>query len=71
MDHYTTKVNVEEWYHNHPLGTIDDVEVTDAERRHLELLGKDNLTEAEANELELLSDKFVQDLDKEMEVVKF
>lgn len=70
MDDFTTKINVEEWYMNNPLGTIDDVEVTDEERRHCELLGKEALTEAEAIELEQLSDKFVQDLDKEMEVVK-
>lgn len=64
-----TKINVEEWYINNPLGTIDDVEVTDEERRHCELLGKDDLTVEEANELELLTDKFVTDLDKEVEVV--
>lgn len=71
MDDFNTQINVEEWYTNNPLGTIDDVEVTDEERRHCELLSKDDLTVEEANELELLSDKFVQDLDKEMEVVKF
>jgi hypothetical protein len=71
MDHFTTKINVEEWYNNNPLGTIDDVEVTDEERRHCELLGKEELTEAEAIELELLSDKFVTHLDREMEVIKF
>lgn len=70
MDDYTSKINVEEWYVNNPLGTIDDVEVTDEERRHCELLGKEELTEAEEQELEMLSDKFVADLDKEMEVVK-
>lgn len=70
MDDYMTKINVEEWYNNNPLGTIDDVEVTDEERRHCELLSKDDLTVEEANELELLTDKFVADLDKEMEVVK-
>lgn len=71
MDDFNTQINVEEWYTNNPLGTIDDVEVTDEERRHCELLSKDDLTVDEAQELELLSDKFVQDLDKEMEVVKF
>lgn len=63
MDDFTTKINIEEWYVNNPLGTIDDVEVTDEERRHCELLGKEELTEAEAQELEMLSDKFVADLD--------
>lgn len=66
-----SKINVEEWYVNNPLGTIDDVEVTDEERRHYELLSKNDLTVEEANELELLSDKFVADLDREMEVIKF
>lgn len=70
MDDFNTKINVEEWYVNNPLGTIDDVEVTDEERRHCELLSKDDLTVEEANELELLTDKFVTDLDKEVEVVK-
>lgn len=66
-----TNINVEEWYVNNPLGTMDDVNITDEERRHCELLGKDNLTEEEANELEMLSDKFVTDLNREMEVIKF
>lgn len=71
MDDFTTMVNVEEWYNNNPLGTIDDVEVTDEERRHCELLSKEELTEEEALELDQLSDKFVMDLDKEMEAIKF
>lgn len=69
MDDFNTKINIEEWYVNNPLGTIDDVEVTDEERRHCELLGKEELTEAEEQELELLTNKFVTDLDKEVEVV--
>ena len=71
MDDFTTKINVEEWYNNNPLGTIDDVEVTDEERRHCELLGKEELTESEAQELEMLSDKFVTDLNREVESIKF
>ena len=71
MDHYMSKINVEEWYVNNPLGTMHDVEVTDEERRHYELLSKNDLTVEEAQELELLSDKFVADLDREMEVIKF
>lgn len=66
MDHYMTKMNVEEWYINHPLGTLHDEGITDAEHRHVELMGKDDLTEAEANELETLTDAFVTHLDQQV-----
>ena len=49
---------------------MDDVNITDEDRRHCELLGKDNLTEEEANELEMLSDKFVTDLNQEVASIK-
>lgn len=71
MDDFNTKINIEEWYVNNPLGTIDDVEVTDEERRHCELMGKEELTEAEVQELDLLTDKFINETNAQVELIKF
>ncbi len=71
LDDYSNKSNIEEWYFNHPLGTLDDVDITDEERRHCHLLSLDVLTPEEEMELDALSDKFVQDLNSQVEAIKF
>lgn len=71
LDDYSNKSNMEAWYVNHPLGTIDDVEVTAEERRHHHLLSLDVLTAEEEMELDALSNKFVQDLNDEVKAITF
>ena len=71
MDHYQTKVNVEEWYQHTPLGTVHDAHMTDAEHRQLQLMGQDVLTADEVHELNTLTDAFVTDLHDAVNAIAF
>jgi len=71
LDDYSNKINIEEWYMNHPLGTIDDVDVTAEEKRMHELMSLDMLTPEECDELDRLQDQFVKDLNDQVEAIKF
>jgi hypothetical protein len=71
LDDYSNKSNMEEWYYNNPLGTIDDAEVTAEERRHCHLLSLDALTAAEQMELDALCNKFVTNLNDQVEAITF
>lgn len=55
-------VNIDEWYANCPLGTMDDPDVTGDERRMHELMSLDMLTPEECDELDRLTDKLVQEV---------
>ena len=61
---HTNVLNVDQLYQDHPLGSIDDLNLVDdkEELRHIELLSKEVLSEEEAQELDLLTDKFINDL---------
>ena len=71
LDDHSNKSHMEAWYFNNPLGTLDDVHITAEERRHCHLLSLDVLTPEEEAELDQLSDKFVQDLNDQVEAIKF
>lgn len=71
IDDYSSKVNVEEWYNNCPVGTMDDEDVTGDERRMHELMSLDMLTPEECDELDRLQDKFVNELNNQMDQIKF
>jgi hypothetical protein len=71
IDDYTNKVNVEEWYTNCPIGAMHDADVTSDERRMHALLSLDALTPDESHELDQLQDAFVNELNNQMDQIKF
>lgn len=66
----TQPVDVDGWYNSCPLGQLDD-EVSQEERRHLELMMREDLTEAEQAELDQLTNLFITQLDGEVSSIKF
>lgn len=66
----TQPVNMDRWYEDTPLGQLDD-EVSQEERRHLELMMRDDLTEAEQVELDTLTNLFITQLNEEVDQIKF
>ena len=71
IDDFSSKVNVEEWYSNCPIGTMDDVDVKAEEQRMHELMSLDMLTPEECDELDRLQDMFVNELNNQMDQIKF
>jgi len=70
---HTNVLNVDQLYQDYPLGSIDDLNPSDdkEELRHIELLSKEVLSEEEAQELDLLTDKFINDLNDRVSKIVF
>lgn len=62
MHDHLISAQMEEWYACTPLGTMHDACITDADRRHVQLMSQDDLTADEELELNALTDAFVTDL---------
>jgi membrane protein YdbS with pleckstrin-like domain len=56
---------------DHPLGTLDDVHITAEDRRLHHLMSLQVLTAAEEMELDALSNKFVTDLNDQVNAIAF
>jgi len=67
---HDTSFNVDKLYQDYPLGLISDVEDKE-ELRHIELMSKEVLTVQEEQELDLLTDKFVTDLNDQVSKIVF
>jgi len=67
---HDTSFNVDKLYQDTPLGLISDVEDKE-ELRHIELMSKEVLTVQEEQELDLLTDKFVTDLNDQVSKIVF
>jgi hypothetical protein len=70
---HTNVLNVDQLYADYPLGTMADLDaVHDAqELQHIELMHKEVLGAQEAMELDLLTDQFVNELNNQMNQIKF